>query len=245
MTENIKEALEYAVELSGNEEKIMQDQHGREYYDRNKYDLVELKPKRYYPETLSLSTLTSLVDYYKDNLNNINDAKTIVVVHSPSLVSVYTEDNDRKKRTELIRVRAELPKIEFGRFIAQEEFNIMLQSKFVKANDRDLVLDYASKISIQDGADLEDNGVSQVTTVKSGVASKSKAVAPNPVTLKPYRTFHEVEQPSSNFVFRIDKCAEMALFEADGGMWVSEAKQNVANYLTKELTEYTQAKVLA
>ena len=181
MTENIKEALEYAVELSGNEEKIMQDQHGREYYDRNKYDLVELKPKRYYPETLSLSTLTSLVDYYKDNLNNINDAKTIVVVHSPSLVSVYTEDN----------------------------------------------------------------GVSQVTTVKSGVASKSKAVAPNPVTLKPYRTFHEVEQPSSNFVFRIDKCAEMALFEADGGMWVSEAKQNVANYLTKELTEYTQAKVLA
>ena len=55
--------------------------------------------------------------------------------------------------------------------------------------------------------------------LKTGVANLAKAKAPNPVMLRPYRTFAEVEQPASQFVFRIDKNAEMALFSADGGKW--------------------------
>lgn len=244
MTENIKQALEYAVVLARREQKIVKDEKGVEYYDADRHDLVMLEPKRYYPDTLELSTLESLVDYYHSNMNSIADMKTIVVVESPSRVCVYTEDDDRKKRTKLLQVDAQLPEIRFDWHMSQERFNIMLQSKFVDADDRATLLDYASKIAIQDGADIEDDGISQVTTVRTGVASKSKAIAPNPVKLKPYRTFVEVEQPSSEFIYRIDKNAEMGLYEADGGMWIIEAKRNIAEYLKEKLKHKPQVNIL-
>ncbi|MGC4432461.1 hypothetical protein ABWL48_20460, partial [Streptococcus suis] len=61
----------------------------------------------------------------------------------------------------------------------------------------------------------------------------------------PYRTFAEVEQPASQFVFRIDKQARMALFEADGKRWVQEAVGNIAAYLKAELADQEHITVLA
>ncbi|WP_235888509.1 RusA family crossover junction endodeoxyribonuclease [Streptococcus pneumoniae] len=69
------------------------------------------------------------------------------------------------------------------------------------------------------------------------MASLAKGKAPNPVTLRPYRTFSEVEQPASLFVFRIDKQANMALFEADGKRWVADAVGNIAAYLKEQLAD--------
>ncbi len=40
----------------------------------------------------------------------------------------------------------------------------------------------------------------------------AQAKTPNPVTLRLYRTFNEVEQPASQFVFRVNKLANLALF---------------------------------
>jgi len=74
---------------------------------------------------------------------------------------------------------------------------------------------------------------------------KEKGKAPNPVTLRPYRTFSEVEQPASLFVFRIDKQANMALFEADGKHWVADAVGNIAAYLKEQLADQKHITVLA
>lgn len=82
-------------------------------------------------------------------------------------------------------------------------------------------------------------------TMKSGVASLAKATAPNPVTLRPYRTFTEVAQPSSQFVLRINKDAELALFEADGGKWKLEAIKNIADYLKTGLEDQDNITILA
>lgn len=87
--------------------------------------------------------------------------------------------------------------------------------------------------------------INQTTTVKSGVASLAKATAPNPVTLRPYRTFTEVAQPSSQFVLRINKEAELALFEADGGKWKLEAIKNIADYLKAGLEDQDNITILA
>ena len=81
--------------------------------------------------------------------------------------------------------------------------------------------------------------------MKSGVASLAKATAPNPVTLRPYRTFTEVAQPSSQFVLRINKDAELALFEADGGKWKLEAIKNIADYLKTGLEDQDNITILA
>lgn len=63
---------------------------------------------------------------------------------------------------------------------------------------------------------------------------------PNPVSLIPYRTFKEVDQPASKFVFRMRDGAhgpEMALFDADGGAWEVAAMQALHEYLSGEISK--------
>lgn len=244
MSENIKEALEYAVELAGQEDFIIYDEAGNEWYDENKHHLKKLSPKKY-PSTLNLSTLSSLIDYYKNDVNKINSQKTIVVVDNPKEVYVYSEDDEEAYRTKLITVEALVPNIDFGKFLNTENFIITLQSKFINDADRELLLEYASKIVIENGAEIEDTGSSQITTIKTGVANKGKAKTPNPVTLKPYRTFSEVDQPTSDFVFRVDKDGKLAIFEADGGAWRLKAVDYIKAYLTEKLDVVENVTVLA
>lgn len=82
-------------------------------------------------------------------------------------------------------------------------------------------------------------------TVRDGVASLAHAKTPNPVTLRPYRTFNEVEQPASQFVFRVNKSANLALFEADGGKWKLDAVKNISDYLKTELANNDKITILA
>ena len=245
MTENIKDALSYAVELAGKENKIIRSETGKEYFDSNEYDLQELNPRKYAP-ILELQTLKSLVDYLQSDNDFISDRKLVVVVDSFQKVSVYDQvDFENGKRPQLVSVKATVPVIPFSNWRDQEEFNIMLQSMFIDDADRNLVLDFASHLKIEKGADAQDNGITQTVTVRDGVASLAQAKTPNPVTLRPYRTFNEVEQPASQFVFRVNKLANLALFEADGGKWKLDAVENIASYLTKELASNKKITILA
>lgn len=77
--------------------------------------------------------------------------------------------------------------------------------------------------------------------IKTGVTTKDAAFVPNPVSLIPYRTFLEVPQPASDFVFRISEgrggAPAFKLVAADGGLWKSQAVDNVKNYLVKALAD--------
>lgn len=87
----------------------------------------------------------------------------------------------------------------------------------------------------------EYDGVSQQAIIKTGVTTKDAAFVPNPVSLIPYRTFLEVPQPASDFVFRISEgrggAPAFKLVAADGGLWKSQAVDNVKNYLVKALAD--------
>lgn len=61
-------------------------------------------------------------------------------------------------------------------------------------------------------------------------------------TLAPQKA---VAQPSSQFVLRINKGAELALFEADGGKWKLEAIKNIADYLKTGLKGQDNITILA
>lgn len=245
MTENLKEALSYAVELADKENKIISSSNGNEYFDINKHDFRELRPRKYAP-ILELQTLKSLVDYLKSDNDFIGGRRLVVVVESYQRVSVYDQvDVEYGKRPQLVSVKASVPVIPFSHWCNQEEFNIMLQSMFINDVDRNLVLDFASHLKIEKGAEAQDNGVTQTVTVRDGVASLAQAKTPNPVTLRPYRTFNEVEQPASQFVFRVNKSANLALFEADGGKWKLDAIKNISDYLKTELANNDKITILA
>ena len=88
---------------------------------------------------------------------------------------------------------------------------------------------------------VNDDGFTQNITAKAGIARIAQVDLPNPVTLQPYRTFIEVEQPESQFVLRVKadpndttEPIRCALFPADGNRWKAEASQNIKEYLETE-----------
>lgn len=144
---------------------------------------------------------------------------------------------------------ARVPGFEFDRFVEHEKFCINLQSKFIPSDDRELILKFAGTVEAGSVSEYGDDGVTQKATIKTGLASKGDAIVPNPVCLRPYRTFLEVEQPESAFVFRMKQdsygSVMCAIFEADGGAWKMDATQAIKEYLQRELDGMPQFTVIS
>ena len=242
MLEGLREALGYVVEL-GN--------------DAVKTEVVEIKGKTYarsgggslkrysaedYAEPVTASTLTALSDYIENCHEEFRGRKMIIHVESPTevrLVSVL--DADRRRET-LFRANAIVSEFRFDRWYDQESFMLGLQANFQPTTDLNLILKVAGNIEKKNNAAYSDDGVSQVVTMQTGVATKADALVPNPARLKPFRTFSEVEQPESSFVFRIgdDEVPAFRLVEAEGGIWRNEAIQNIKDYLASLLADMPQ-----
>ena len=241
----IKEALQYIVGL-GNanvKEYTLPDGEVGLYSDKSLHRLETPIPVA---EKLYLRTLTGLIDYIKSGTDRMAD-KMVVEVQSPTEVYLYSKLNEKRNREHLISVTAMVPEFDFSRFYGQEAFCIALQSKFIPNEDRELLLKFAGTVESGTVAQYGDDGVTQKATIKTGLTSKGEAIIPNPVTLKPFRTFLEVDQPESTFIFRMNEGngVNCALFEADGGAWKIEAMRNVKAYLEKELKGKEQFTVIA
>lgn len=233
----IKEALQYIVGLGeAQEHRINCDT----YSDK---PLYRIDP--YYPKAVAVEmhTLTSLVDYIKAKIDDMSEMM-IIDVRSPEEVALYSRLDDNRDRETLVVVKARIPSFPFDSFMDQERFTINLQSKFIDdpATDRALILKFAGTVEAGTVAEYGDDGVTQKATVKTGIASKGDAIVPNPVKLRPYRTFLEVEQPASEFIFRMkqDKYdgINCAIFEADGGAWQMAATKAIKEYLQFELEDF-------
>lgn len=191
-------------------------------------------------EELHMHTLSSLVEYIKANID-IMAPKMIIHVENPEKVSLYSQLDEERQRERIAEVYAQIPKFMYERFIDHETFCINVQSKFLDdpETDKAILLTFAGTVEKGSVAEYGDDGVTQKATVRQGIASKTDAIVPNPVSLRPFRTFVEVEQPVSKFIFRMKDGhgIECALFEADGGAWVNAAMNNIKNYLEHELAD--------
>lgn len=186
---------------------------------------------------LLISTLTGLVDYIKANRERKNAQFFLHVKDARTVILKGLLDSEGL-REEIIDVQAIIPEFYYGQFLDAEELIISLQSKFVPTtDDRELLLKVIGNVKEENVRSTGDNGFSQAVTIKTGVASADDVIVPNPVELAPYRTFLEVEQPSSRFIFRMKDGPRGAIFEADGGAWRNQAISNIKGYLEKELAE--------
>lgn len=221
----IKEALQYLIGLGNTRVETVETQ----IYSTQPMSLV----KEPVASAITVNSLSGLVEY----LNSEFDGKRKLMVHveSPTVVSVFTMFNRDKARNTLIQAKALLPSFRFSNWYDSEEFNIALQSVFVTNDDRATMLKVVGNIKDENVATFGDDGVAQSVRTKTGVATVADVAVPNPVLLKPYRTFVEVPQPESAFVFRMKSGPFCALFEADGGAWKVEAMDTVREYLAKNL----------
>ncbi len=238
----IKEALQYIVGLK---EPSIREIGGSIYSDKPLSRIINIP----YADEIKLSTLTSLVEYIQSGIDEMS-GRMIVHVVSPTEVRLYSELDVERNRENVAVVNAELPNFRFGDFIEHESFVIALQSKFIDNDDRSLLMKFAGTVEAGTVASYGDDGVSQKATVKTGISQKTDAIVPNPVSLIPYRTFHEVEQPESQFIFRMkqdkyDDSIKCAIFEADGGAWRQTAMENVKAYLKDALKSFNDYIVIS
>lgn len=237
----IKKALEYIVGMS---EPQVLEINGEAYSDKGLHRICH-NPKA---QAIEMTTLTSLVEYIKAGIDTMDD-KMIVHVSSPEKVLLYSMLDLDRVREYIVEVNAQVPEFRYGRYMDHESFLIALQSKFIPNDDRELLLKFTGTVENGTVSQYGDDGVTQKATIKTGIASKGEAVVPNPVRLRPFRTFVEVEQPESAFVFRMrqdsDDGVECAVFEADGGAWKNAAMENIKKYLQLELSDLPQFTVIS
>lgn len=197
--EGIKEAIAFITGLAVKaEDPKTVNINGKTYCTK---DLVRYDaPEKAAP--ISATTLTSLVDYIKENREELRDRMIIQVVN---------------------------------------ETKVLLYSGLLAERDREAVTMLASNIVNTQEATFSDTGTTQQAVMKTGITTKDNVLVPNPVNLIPYRTFLEVEQPASDFVFRVSEGRSGApvfkLVTADGGVWKSQAVANVKAYLTEALKD--------
>lgn len=193
------------------------------------------------PSAIGIHTLSGLVDL----IGALGLTGVFVQIESPTEVCVTAKDTDAAaQRPEFVSCTASLSDgFKFGNWYAPGEFAIALQTKFVAdAGDIQSLLVLASNVKQEAVTINEDDGYSQKLSASAGVALKHSVSAKPRVNLAPYRTFTEVEQPVSMFLFRAQggsptEQPKLALFEADGGAWRNVATENIARQLRTLLSD--------
>jgi len=228
----IRAALEYLVKLGNAETKEIDGQ----TFSTQPLHVVEEPTATAIP----VRSLSGLVDYVQSNF----DVEEPFMIHvaSPTRVNCFTAINNNYNRSTFIKAEALIPNFDFSYWYDVENFIINLQSAFIKNEDRDVMLRVVGNITEENVKTYGDNGISQSVVAKTGVATVEEVDVPNPVSLQPYRTFVEVEQPKSNFIFRMKDGPRCSIHEADGGAWKLQAMKNIEDYLTKALAKEIESK---
>jgi hypothetical protein len=242
----IKEAIDKILSLGTPNEILF---NGLTFTDK---PLTRLTPPE--ADEVKVSTLQGLVDLYKSDLDAINtNAKVLVHVTSPFSVELISKDADFYGRRHLW-VKAQYPtdiqRFPFGQFLNPENFVIAVQSGFQRvlvqndngsmALDLDYVLRTASGISAGTTQTSEDDGISQTVNMKRGVVLKGTDMLKSRVNLAPFRTFPEIDQVLSQFIFRAqgdEQNIKLALFEGDGGRWRLNAVAAISAWLSGKFGE--------
>lgn len=208
------------------------------------------------PDPIEMKSLSGLIEYLAggrelDFLLDSSLAKRLFIhVESPTRVSLYSGFNTNWGRNEYIRVSHDMPQFQFGITHALEEFIVGLQAKFVPTADLQEVLKVVGNMKDEHITTMKDDGVSQRVTVSAGAANVENKIVPNPVTLAPWRTFPDIDQPESQFVLRIragggtGAAIGCALHEADGEQWKVEAMQNIKTWLEYEIQDMENPPVI-
>jgi hypothetical protein len=232
---NLREAIQYLVGLGeeGAEPKVIEIG-GKTYCNKN----LNRYAREDMAEPIKATSLTAMVDYIKSNREELKPNMIIHVV-SPDKVVLMSGLNNERNREYLFESYTNKNGFQFDYYYDQEDFIINMQTAFKETEDLKIILQVAGNVENNATANYGDDGISQKTTIKKGIASKVDVKVPNPVKLAPYRTFLEVPQPESEFVFRISEdragAPTFKLVGADGGLWKYEAVDCIKEYLENQL----------
>ena len=140
--EGLKEAIEFITNLKeGSMEPKVLEINGNTYCNKN------LTRYHYFPkaDSLSVNTLTSIVDYIKGKPEELRETMILHVI-SPTEVRLYSGLVDERNREELMRADAIVNEFQFDRYYDQERFLIELQANFIESDDLTVLKQVAGNI---------------------------------------------------------------------------------------------------
>lgn len=197
----------------------------------------EIEEKELAPHGVEFSDLASFCKIINEEMHKLGTEKLFVKVNGPEWVETLSTLNEKMTRIYPYAANSRTPRFEFGTWLNYEDFVIGLRAKFVQTEDRDSIIKTIASIVNCDSQEMQDDGITQTVKTQKGTQLGQKETK-SIVTLKPFRTFTEVNQPESEFLFRIrNNGTQFALFEADGGKWVEEAKYAIKLYIEKQIKD--------
>ena len=235
----LKEAIQYLVGLKDNK---TYDIGGDTYSD---HELVRIAPHVDRPREIQVNGLSSIAELIREENDIFVDSLPIYIrIIDAREVGVFTSYDDMMARDALYRCSCDAPSFRPG-WMEHDEAVIKLRSIFVQdgeGSDLEYVMDLLARVSKESSVTSSDNGISQTVEARQGVALSQRVKVRPIVRLTPYRTFLEVEQPTSEFLLRLDEEGRVGLLEADGGRWKMDAKQYISEFFSRELKDLIESR---
>lgn len=209
----LKEAMQYLVGLAPTETF---EYYGLQYTSSTIQPVVPPQPN-----PLMLNTLESIAGL-KGDCFNVDAAKVILL----------GAEDPWKRRAIIAEATAIVPSFQCNGYQPHEHFILWVLTHFEDDAERARLLSFAGNIRTESVHTSEDDGVTQVAAVKRGAKLREEGWK-NPVTLAPFRTFDEVAQPKSRFIFRIREDIQMGLFSVEDQAWKLDAMRAIRDHLVQ------------
>ncbi len=201
-------------------------------------DAKEIRPAIDHPDTLSLHSLDALVKMVQTEAVilaapiyiNIPDHLTVRCFGQPNPDARYFRQFYYESKA------VDVPGWDEKVTMSFDEMQIALRTRFQQTQDMPYVQKLLSEISTGAKVTFNDSGVATTIVTKKGIDLQANETIKPIVTLRPYRTFQEVDQPESVFLIRINDRG-ITFVEADGGMWKLKARETVKAFLEAALAE--------
>ena len=236
----LKEAIEKILEINKPALEVVE---GRTFAIGSE-GVEEVRPQLDKPETLPLTSLDALVKLIRTEALFGGTPAAPLYITIPNHLTVrcfsHPAESLRYARPDPYLVTAtDVPGWEARTELPFEEALIALRTRFQPTNDTEYALKLLSDITTGAKITFNDNGVATTVVTKKGIDLQSNQPIRPIISLKPYRTFQEVEQPASEYLIRISDRG-ISFIEADGGMWKLKARQTVKEYFDKALATEIQ-----
>ncbi len=211
---------------------------GETYTDKM---LHRVREKDDEPAAISIGTLQGVIDYVNESEDLKDEGQLYVIIENPTSIKIrsalFGKQQQRKCFAECKARGTSQENHVINEFMPVEQAIIMLKTYFVPNDDCVNIVNLISTISSDSSVEQSDDGMAQRVVVEEGLGRKGEAELPEVITLSPYRTFAEVEQPSSPYCVRAKKGrgVEVAFFASNSTQWMVEATQNVAKYLKENI----------
>lgn len=197
------------------------------------------------PKALSFFSLAALVAYLK-----ADPAVTDALIHvvTPMRVEAIGELEGVDKHLRRVLAVAECPignpiGFKFNDAMPMEALNIALQTCFEPGvGDVEELRVFCGSVASTSEVRVSDDSVSQEVNAKAGLVALSSVKVKNPWSLAPFRTFSEVQQPTSPFVLRFFKGENGprgGIFETGNAQWKTVAVTALAQWLRGALNGET------